>query len=141
MKSYVLSAIGLVLVLLSFTLLSVDIISFIIPLILGLVYLLFGLGIIHTSQKILLVLVSTSLLLVTILAYLLDLHIHNLVWSVVDPITGSSMVTVGRSFWFNDGGVCTEGTSCWLSGQFIPPIVSVAFLLYGLIRTIKSKIG
>lgn len=136
MKSIFLSILGLALILISFTLKSVDMASFIIPIILGVVYLLFGIGIIPMSQKVKIILISTSVLLISILMFVLDSHINNVVWAVRDSM-GNPVTTVGRSFWFTQGGVCTEGTICWLWGQFLPPILTVIFLIYGMIKVKK----
>lgn len=136
MKSIFLSILGLALILISFTLKSVDMVSFIIPIILGVVYLLFGMGIIPMSQKLKIILISASVLIVSILMFVLDSHINNVVWAVRDSM-GNPITTVGRSFWFTQAGVCTEGTICWLWGQFLPPVLAVIFLIYGMIKVRK----
>lgn len=74
MKSIFLALLGIALILISFTLKSVDVASFIVPIILGIVYLLFGVGIIPMSQKLKIVLISTFVLLISILMFALDSH-------------------------------------------------------------------
>lgn len=139
MRSIFLVILGIVLILISFTLKSIDTVSFIVPIVLGLVYLLFGVGVFSMSQKLKIILISTSVLIISILMFVLDSHINTVVWAVRDSM-GNPITNVGRSFWFTQGGVCTEGTFCWIWGQFLPPVLAVIFLIYGAVKIRKLSL-
>ncbi|MFM2357432.1 MAG: hypothetical protein RJA61_169 [Candidatus Parcubacteria bacterium] len=47
--------------------------------------------------------------------------------------------TVEKTFWYSGGGVCTEGTFCWIWGQFLPLIIVIVFISIGCIKAIRFQ--
>ncbi len=39
-----------------------------------------------------------------------------------------------RTIWYTNSGVCTESTSCWIIGQFLPPIIALVSLIIGIVK-------
>ena len=139
MKSIFLSGLGIVLLLLSTTLTSVDWISVIVPAALGALYFLCGVGVILISEKTRIVLVSTSIPLLSVLAFILDSHIGDVAWAVRDS-RGNPINDIQKTFWFTGGGVCTESTFCWLWGQILPVFLSIISIAYGILKIGKISI-
>ena len=122
----------------SFSLTQVGLGTLVVPFLLGVVYVLFGMGILPMGKILKIVLVYSALPLISILMFALDSHIQSIVWSERDSF-GNPIHLIKASFWFNSGGVCTEGTICWIWGQFVPAIVSIISVVIGVVCLAKAK--
>jgi hypothetical protein len=127
-KSLFLTIGGIGLLLISFTLKPLGTMIFV-PIVLGLIYLLFGFGIFKMGEKVKILITYTYFPVMTILFLMLNEFLEN------DPIVHNSKL---RTFWYSSSGVCTEGTVCWFWGDMLLFLVTIISIILGIILLIRA---
>lgn len=132
-RSYSLIALGIILLLFSITLIQINLLVMAVPAILGIVYMILGVGLVPMNDKIRILIVYSAMPIVAYLGFKFDEYIMG---SPRDA-TGARIFEA-KSFWYNANGVCTEGTSCWLVGQIGVYALACISVIVGIIKLLLS---